>query len=92
MKWLGVFGFSILVVGCGPQDGVGELFEAYTMQCPTTTLEGVDVSHYDGAVDWSQLKSSGRAFGIAKATEGTGVVDAPAPKAEKPKTTKPRGR
>ena len=44
--------------------------------CATgATLEGVDVSDYDGAVDWTQLKSSGRAFGIAKATEGASFTD-----------------
>ncbi len=44
--------------------------------CPTgATLEGVDVSVYDGKVDWAQVKSSGRAFGIAKATEGATFTD-----------------
>ena len=40
------------------------------------TLQGVDVSVYDGDVDWAQVKSSGRAFGIAKATEGSSLTDA----------------
>ena len=45
--------------------------------CATgATLEGVDVSVYDGAVDWTQVKASGRAFGIAKATEGSTFKDA----------------
>jgi lysozyme len=44
--------------------------------CATAaTLEGVDVSVYDGKVDWTQLKSSGRAFGIAKASEGASLAD-----------------
>ncbi len=45
--------------------------------CATgATLEGVDVSVYDGNVDWTQVKSSGGAFGIAKATEGASFTDA----------------
>jgi GH25 family lysozyme M1 (1,4-beta-N-acetylmuramidase) len=45
--------------------------------CATgTTLEGVDVSVYDGTVSWTQVKASGRAFGIAKATEGSTIEDA----------------
>jgi lysozyme len=40
-----------------------------------TTLEGVDVSVYDGTVDWTQVKASGRAFGIAKASEGSTLQD-----------------
>jgi len=39
------------------------------------TLQGVDVSVYDGNVDWAALKSSGRVFGIAKATEGSTLTD-----------------
>jgi lysozyme len=40
-----------------------------------TTLEGVDVSVYDGTVDWAQVKASGRAFAIAKASEGATLQD-----------------
>ncbi len=39
------------------------------------TLAGVDVSVYDGDVDWTTVKSSGGAFGIAKATEGATFTD-----------------
>ena len=35
-----------------------------------TYVEGVDVSHYQGTIDWSQVASSGRQFAFAKATEG----------------------
>jgi lysozyme len=66
-----------LLTGCSapaPAEPVGTALQANT--CATgTTLEGVDVSVYDGAVDWAQLKASGRAFGIAKATEGATLVD-----------------
>ncbi len=45
--------------------------------CPAgATLQGVDVSVYDGDVDWALVVSSGRAFGIAKATEGSSLTDA----------------
>src|SRR5262245_24710768 len=44
--------------------------------CPgQSTLSGIDVSHWQGAIDWAQVKASGRAFAIAKATEGTTFVD-----------------
>ncbi len=44
--------------------------------CATgATLEGVDVSVYDGTVDWAQVKASGRAFAIAKASEGSTLQD-----------------
>ena len=33
------------------------------------------MSHYQGLVNWKQVKAAGYAFGIAKATGGTGFVD-----------------
>jgi lysozyme len=33
------------------------------------------VSHYDGAVDWAAAHAAGIGFGIAKATEGTSLLD-----------------
>jgi GH25 family lysozyme M1 (1,4-beta-N-acetylmuramidase) len=38
---------------------------------------GIDVSSYQGSgITWSSVKSSGRVFAWAKATEGTGYIDA----------------
>ena len=70
----------LLTIGCnaepgGPSEPVGTAEEALTV-CPgATTLEGIDVSHYDGTIDWAAVKASGRSFAIAKATEGTTYVD-----------------
>src|SRR5437870_7656776 len=36
---------------------------------------GIDVSHYQGTITWSSVKSSGISFAWAKASEGTGYVD-----------------
>jgi lysozyme len=60
----------VFFVGCGPENGVGELFEAYTQQCPANTVEGVDVYQGDGTIDWTMVKSSGRVFAFIKATQG----------------------
>ena len=38
-------------------------------------LTGIDVSHYQGHVDWSAVRAAGCAFAFAKATEGAGVTD-----------------
>ena len=70
-----------LLAGCSaevPGEPVGTSQQADT--CATgTTLEGVDVSVYDGTVDWAQVKASGGAFGIAKATEGATLEDSEFP-------------
>jgi lysozyme len=36
---------------------------------------GIDVSHYQGTVDWNTVKSAGVSFAFAKATESTSYVD-----------------
>jgi lysozyme len=48
---------------------------ADTTQCPTTVVEGVDVSASDGMVTWSSVSLSGRAFAFAKATQGNYDTD-----------------
>jgi len=42
---------------------------------PATTLPGVDVSHNNGTVDWSQVRASGTKFVYAKVTQGTTFLD-----------------
>jgi len=38
-------------------------------------VAGIDVSHYQGTVDWNGVKQAGVSFGFAKATEGTSTAD-----------------
>jgi lysozyme len=38
-------------------------------------VKGIDVSHYQGEIDWPTVKASGIAFAFIKATEGTDNVD-----------------
>ena len=38
-------------------------------------LHGIDVSHYQGTVNWTSVKSAGNSFAVAKATEGTTYTD-----------------
>lgn len=37
--------------------------------------EGIDVSHWQGAIDWAKVKLAGKTFSFAKATEGIGFKD-----------------
>ena len=39
------------------------------------SLLGIDVSHYNGEVDWFSVSDSDVKFAFAKATEGTSMVD-----------------
>ena len=38
-------------------------------------LPGIDVSHYQGSIDWNAVKSGGIQFAYIKATEGTSTTD-----------------
>lgn len=40
-----------------------------------TGVRGIDVSHYQGAIDWNQVAQAGMAFAFIKATEGTSDID-----------------
>jgi lysozyme len=39
------------------------------------TVEGVDVNHWRGVVEWDKVKKAGKVFAYAKATEGVTDVD-----------------
>jgi lysozyme len=44
--------------------------------CPSgPVLEGVDVSRYDGTIDWIQVAGSGKAFAFTEAADGSTFVD-----------------
>ena len=42
---------------------------------PPGAVPGIDVSHHQGVIDWSQVAGSGQRFAFAKATEGRTFVD-----------------
>src|SRR5437763_15771979 len=37
--------------------------------------QGIDVSHYQGAIDWTRVAGTNTTFAFAKATEGKTIVD-----------------
>jgi lysozyme len=72
---------SILGMGAcsGPggseREAVGHSSAAVTVCAAGTTLKGVDVSEYQGAVDWGSVAASGVDFAIARVSDGTDTVD-----------------
>jgi len=42
---------------------------------PMTNATGIDVSHWQGDIDWAKAKSKGVSFAFIKATEGTSLTD-----------------
>jgi lysozyme len=74
-----VVGVVALLCACGSERGDTEATsrasEPVTVCASGTTLEGVDVSQYQGTIDWAMVQGSGRSFAFIKATEGTTYTD-----------------
>ena len=69
---------ALLAAGCvGRADAgdVGVVDEAEAVCAAGDVVKGIDVSHYDGTIDWAKVKASGIAFAFMKATQSTDFVD-----------------
>ena len=69
-EWL-LVGF--VLAGCASRDPAeltGQTGEAIS-QCPTTSVEGVDVFDGQGSIDWPTVYAAGVRFAFIKATQGT---------------------
>lgn len=55
--------------------GVSCLFSKPVVSKAKYPVFGVDVSHYQGDIDWSALEKQGVRFAFIKATEGSGHID-----------------
>jgi lysozyme len=61
--------------GAGDVGNVGVVDEAASVCAAGDVVKGIDVSHYDGTIDWAKVKASGIDFAFMKATQGTTFVD-----------------
>ncbi len=60
--------------------GVAQPYSTYlytNVTTPTTRMLGVDVSGYQGTINWTSVKNAGINFAFTKATEGATFVDSP---------------
>jgi lysozyme len=64
----------LLCAGCGAA-GVDPVEEAATVCAAGATTPGIDVSHYQGTIDFAKVAAAGKKFVIVKATESTGYID-----------------
>ena len=58
--------------------GVAQVYAAsglFSAVVPGSWLEGVDVSQWQGTIDFGKVAAAGKSFVIAKATEGIGFTD-----------------
>jgi GH25 family lysozyme M1 (1,4-beta-N-acetylmuramidase) len=64
---------GMAVAGCGaPEHGeIGSFSEGVTVCAGGSTIQGIDVSQWQGSINWSQVHASGRAFAITRIADGT---------------------
>jgi lysozyme len=73
---LPVVALALALAGCnadgsmGPGEPLGQAEEA-SVCAAGTTVKGVDVSIYQGTVNWTSVHNSGRDFAIARISDGT---------------------
>ncbi len=69
---------ALVAAGCAGHAGagdVGAVDEALAVCAAGDVVDGIDVSHYDGTIDWAMVKASGIDFAFMKSTESTTFVD-----------------
>ncbi|HEY1586777.1 MAG TPA: GH25 family lysozyme, partial [Polyangia bacterium] len=54
--------------GTAPDVGIGE--SAVTV-CPGSTVQGIDVSEFQGSINWSAVKAAGKEFAFIRVSDGT---------------------
>lgn len=60
----------------GAWDGTATDEQALTRSCrPTQTLKGIDVSYYQGRIDWNAARRDGVAFAFIRVSDGVTFVD-----------------
>ena len=72
-----------VLTACGPgttgadgSDPESTLQAVSAPKCPgSVTVSGIDVSEFQGAINWSAVKGAGHEFAIARISDGTGHLD-----------------
>ncbi|GAB2448843.1 lysozyme [Streptomyces incanus] len=68
-------GNAYMGVGARIHDDVPAEEPSMGVMAPTDGVQGIDVSHWQGAINWTSVRNSGIQFAWMKATEGTGHKD-----------------
>ncbi|HEY3450134.1 MAG TPA: GH25 family lysozyme [Myxococcales bacterium] len=69
---------ATLLAACGAPDRpgadlqYGELEQAATVCADGPTVEGIDISQWQGTIDWNQVRAAGKEFAIARIGDGLG--------------------
>lgn len=75
-----VLAAACLLVACAPTDDVGDLELAELDQATTVcgsgpTVKGIDVSYYQGTIDWTRVKNDGVKYAFIRVSDGLSTID-----------------
>lgn len=75
-KWIAIVPALALLAACssGP-DNTCQSGDELRVCAGANTVKGVDVSYYQGSIDWSQAKGAGVKFAIARVSDGATFED-----------------
>jgi lysozyme len=68
---------AVAFAGCssGPENACTNSGQALTVCATGPVVKGVDVSVYQGTINWASVKGAGIDFAIARVSDGTGTLD-----------------
>ena len=71
------FVLAFLVACSGEQaaEDYSDLESATTVCGGGSTVKGIDVSYYQGTIDWTRVKNDGVRFAFLRVSDGTGFID-----------------
>src|SRR5215470_12245190 len=67
----------LAVLGCepAPAGDYAARTEDLTVCAGSSTVEGIDVSYYQGTINWSQVAAAGKKFAVIRVSDGTTTPD-----------------
>lgn len=68
----------MFLVGCSAEqltESASDAEQAATVCGSGPTVKGIDVSHYQGTIDWTKVKADGVQFAFIRVSDGLGTLD-----------------
>ncbi len=62
---------TLALAACAPTAAPVDVNSSAVVVCPGPTVEGIDVSEFQGNIDWNAVKASGRQFAFIRVSDGT---------------------
>jgi lysozyme len=66
---------SVAACGSSSEDACSSNASALTVCAKGAVIKGVDVSYYQGTIDWVKVKGAGIDFAISRVSDGVGFID-----------------